>query len=162
MNNRFAETGYRAVRLNGHFSHHAQVRTITVPRGDSTSTAHILKDYDTEVAWVVTGHDLFIKVKGLYSSTTRRHLRWFLEEFYPWRSIPMDAIKVAAGNENSYIMERGNTLEVIGETGEVLWVENACAAHENRQAVLKAEAHMKRVGTWNSFDSSDYVGRTRF
>ena len=153
---------FKPMKLAGHFSAHAQVRTITVPRGDSTITAHILKDYNTEVAQVVTGHDCYIKINGLYSSTTRRHIRWFLEAFYPWREIPMDAIRVAAGNENSYIIERGNTLEVIGETGQVLWKDNVCASQENRQAVLKAEAHMKRVGTWNNFDATEYIGRTRF
>lgn len=150
---------FKPMKLAGHFSAHAAVKTIIVPRGDSYSTARILKDYDTEVAQVVTGHDCYIKINGLYSSTTRRHIRWFLEAFYPWRHIPIDAIKVAAGNDNSYITEHGENLLVIAETGEVLWAENPIEDVDNKTAVKMAENHMKNNYTWNNYDFSDYLGR---
>lgn len=152
-------TDFKPMKLAGHFSAHAAVKTIKVPRGDSFSTARILKDYDTEVAQVVTGHDCYIKVNGLYSATTRRHIRWFLAAFYPWRYIPIDAIKVAAGNDNSYITEYGENLLVIAETGEVLWAENPIEDVDNKTAIRKAENHMRNNYTWNNFCFADYLGR---
>lgn len=150
---------FKHVRLHGHFSVHAMVKTIIVPRDDSFSTARILRDYDTEVARVVTGHDCYIMVTGLYSATTRKHLRWFLEEFYPWRYIPMDALKVTAGNDGSYITEHGENLLVIGETGEILWAETPIEGVNNKTAVKMAERHMKNTYKWNSYCFADYIGR---
>lgn len=150
---------FKPMKLAGHFSVHAAVKTIIVPRGDSFSTCHILRDYDTEVARVVTGHDCFVEVYGLYSSTTRRHLRWFLEEFYSWRHIPMDAIKVAAGNENSDIVEHGDNLLVIGETGEILWAETPIEGVDNKLAVIMAKKHLENTYKWNNYCFADYIGR---
>lgn len=152
-------TDFKPMKLAGHFSAHATVKTIKVPRGDSFSTARILKDYDTEVAQVVTGHDCYIKINGLYSATTRRHIRWFLEAFYPWRYIPMDAIKVAAGNDNSWIEEYGDNLLVIAETGEILWAERPLEDVDNKTAVKIAEQHMKNTYRWNNYCFADYLGR---
>lgn len=154
---------FKPMKLAGHFSAHAQVKELDLPMYNSKISrihVYVLRSYDTEVAEVVTGHDCYIKINGLYSTTTRRHIRWFLEEFYPGRHIPMDAIKVAAGNDNSYITEYDENLLVISaETGEVLWAKNSIEDVDNKTAVKMAENHMKNNYTWNNYDFSYYRGR---
>ena len=83
-NNRIAKvTEFHPIKLAGHFSAHAQVQELDLPYSNSKTSrihVHVLKSYDTEVAEVVTGHVCYIRVRGLYSSTTRRHIRWFSGE----------------------------------------------------------------------------------
>lgn len=153
---------FKPMKLAGHYSCHAQVKDLDLPAWNNSKIrihVYVLRSYDTEVAEIGKGHDCYIRVRGLYSSTTRRHIRWFLEEFYPERHIPMDAIKVAAGNDNSYITEYGENLLVIAETGEVLWAENSIEDIDNKTAVREAENHMKNNYTWNNFCFADYLGR---
>lgn len=163
---RISET-FRAVRLAGHYSCHAQVMKQEWRNVSSVKTYHYseyrLKSYDTEVARIVfkDGEMIGAQVYGLYSSSTRRHLRWFFDNFM--LNIPMDAIKVAAGNDTSRITFWDGAVFVLDTVGRTLWAD--CYPMDDkkrRKAVREATTAMKKKGTWNSFDSSDYVGRTRF
>lgn len=159
-NNRKATvTDYRAVKLAGHFSAHAQVQELDLPWSNSkTSRIHVyvLKSYDTEVAEVVAGHVCYIRVRGLYSSTTRRHIRWFLEEFSPI-NYSDGAVKVAAAHPDSYITECDGNIRVM-QDGGVLY-SSTWDYKARKQAVKEAVQTMKEDGTWNNFCCADYIGR---
>lgn len=152
-------TDFRLVKLAGHFSAHAQVQELDLPWSNSkTSRIHVyvLKSYDTVVAEVVTGHVCYVKIRGLYSSTTRRHIRWFLEEYSP---MPYSdaSVKVAAGNPDAYIVEHENVLQVVKD-GKPLW-SSAWEHKAKKQAVKEAVQAMKDNETWNNYDFSDYIGQ---
>lgn len=59
--------------INGH--EHAQVKVIV----EETGTVRLIS-YVTEVITVENG---IMNVHGLYSMTTRKHISWFLREWYP-------------------------------------------------------------------------------
>ena len=155
---------FRAVKLAGHFSTHAQVMKQEWRYVSSVKTYHYteyrLKSYNTEVARIVfkDGEMIGVQVYGLYSSSTRRHLRWFFHHFM--LNIPMDAIKVAAGNDTSRITFWDGAVFVLDTVGRTLWAD--CYPMDDkkrRKAVKEAVQAMKEKGTWNNYCFADYIGR---
>ena len=154
-------TDFKAFKLSGHFSVHAQVMKREW-RGENKTDrycAYFLKSYDTIVARITFKNCKFgsASVYGLYSTSTRKHINWFFTHFDSY--IPLDVIKVAAGNEESNIVNTdGAILEVITDDDEVLYSEVWTKKAKN-QAVKKAVENMKTNWKWNNFDWSDYIGR---
>ena len=158
LNHTFPE--FQCISLAGHFSAHAQVlkREWNGENKSHSYCAYFLKSYDTVVARItfIDGNFGSASVYGLYSSTTRKHINWFFTHFD--LNIPLDAIKVAAGTEDSYIIERDEALLVVTDDYEILWDEKGTKQEQNK-AVKKAVENMKSNYTWNNFDWSDYIGR---
>ena len=154
-------TDFKAFKLAGHFSAHAQVMK-RVWHGENHTDrycAYFLKSYDTVVARVTFKNCRFgsASVYGLYSSTTRKHINWFFTHFD--LNIPFDAIKVAAGNEHSNIINRDGAIWlVVTDDDEILWDESWTKKAKN-QAVKIAVENMKTNWAWNCFDWSDYITR---
>ena len=152
-------TDFKAFELAGHFSPHAKVMKREW-RGENKTDlycAYFLKDYNTVVARVTFKNGYFgsASVYGLYSSTTRKHIDWFFTHFD--LNIPLDAIKVCAGNEHSHIINwAGAILKVVTDDNELLWSQVWTKKAKN-QAVKKAVENMKTNYTWNNFDWSDYI-----
>ncbi len=98
-------TDFKAFKLAGHFSVHAQVMKREW-RGENKTDrycAYLLKSYDTVVARITFKNCYFgrASVYGLYSTTTRKHIDWFFSHFD--LNIPMDAIKVAAAMKSQIL-----------------------------------------------------------
>ena len=151
---------FQCISLAGHFSVHAQVLKREWNEENKTHSycAYFLKSYNTVVARItfIDGHFGSASVYGLYSSTTRKHINWFFTHFN--LDVPIDAIKVVAGNDDSYIVKRNGTLLVITDSYEVLWDETGTKQEQNK-AVKRAVATMKINYTWNSYDCFDYIPR---
>lgn len=150
---------FQCISLAGHFSAHAQVlkREWNDENKAHSYCAYFLKSYDTVVARITfkDGHFGSASVYGLYSSTTRRHINWFFTHFN--LNVPRDAIKVAAGNEDSYIVKRDGILLVVTADYEVLWDDTLDKKEQNR-AVRTAVRNMRINYTWNNYDCFDYIG----
>ena len=60
-----------------------------------------------------------LEITGLYSTTTRRHIRWFVEEHRCEKRIPFSFIKAVAENKD-YRLDVLNSLVWNRKTGEVI------------------------------------------
>ena len=160
-NSNIIGTEFQAISLAGHFSVHAQVMKKEW-RGENKTDrycAYFLKSYNTIVARVTFKNCYFgsASVYGLYSTSTRRHINWFFTHFD--LNIPFDAIKVAAGNEHSNIINRdGAILQVVTDDDEIIYSDTWTKKYKN-YAVRDAVRNMKINYTWNCYDFSDYLTR---
>jgi len=153
-------TDFKAFELSGHFSPHAQVMKREWKSENKTDRycAYFLKSYNTIVARITFKNCYFgsASVYGLYSSTTRKHINWFFTHFN--LNIPIDAIKVAAGTEDSNIVKRDETLLVVTDDDEIIYSDAWTKKYKN-YAVRDAVRNMKINYTWNCYDFSDYLTR---
>lgn len=89
---------------------YAQAHVILHDDGDKT-----LVSYQTQVARITA--DGYLEIGGLYSMTTRKHIRAFVREFIPYE-LSFDLIKFLAHN---FVMYDINAHIVIdSRTGEII------------------------------------------
>ena len=60
-----------------------------------------------------------LEITGLYSTTTRRHIRWFVEEHRCEKRIPFSFIKAVAENKD-YRLDVLNSLVWNRKTGKII------------------------------------------
>lgn len=84
---------------------------------DNVSTEYEMYSYNT---LVITGTLDALEITGLYSMTTRRHIRWFIDEHRGTKElIPFALVKRAASNKN-YRLDVLHAQVVNITTGELI------------------------------------------
>lgn len=83
---------------------YAQARVITYPNGDRK-----LVSYETEVAGLTT--DGWLTVEGLYSMTTRKHIRAFVREFVPYE-MDFSTIRYLANEDVALNINTGEIIDI--------------------------------------------------
>ena len=86
---------------------YAQAKVVSNGNGD-----HILVSYQTPVAFL--SRDGWLYINGLYSATTRKHIRAFVRQFIPYE---MDFSTIRAMVENRLVLNI-HTGEVSEEVGK--------------------------------------------
>lgn len=84
---------------------------------DNVPTEYEMYSYDT---LVIKGALDSLEITGLYSMTTRRHIRWFIDEHCRTKGIiPFNLIKMVASNKN-YRLDVLHAQVVDITTGELI------------------------------------------
>lgn len=84
---------------------------------DNASTEYEMYSYNT---LVIKGTLDSLDITGLYSMTTRRHIRWFVDEHADARArIPFELVKMIANNKN-YRLDVLHAQVVDITTGELI------------------------------------------
>lgn len=84
---------------------------------DNVSTEYEMYSYNT---LVITGTLDALEITGLYSMTTRRHIRWFIDEHRGTKElIPFTLVKMVANNKN-YRLDVLHAQVVDITTGELI------------------------------------------
>lgn len=84
---------------------------------DNVSTEYEMHSYNT---LVLKGTLDRLEITGLYSMTTRRHIRWFIDEHANTRAnIPFELVKMVANNKN-YRLDVLHAQVVDITTGELI------------------------------------------
>lgn len=89
---------------------YAQAHIIHHDDGDKT-----LVSYQTQVARITA--DGYLEIGGLYSMTTRKHIRAFVREFIPYE-MSFEDIRFLANNFAMYCIESHDFID--SRTGEIL------------------------------------------
>lgn len=84
---------------------------------NNVSTEYEMYSYNT---LVIKGTLDSLEITGLYSMTTRRHIRWFIDEHRRTKEIiPFDLVKMVASNKN-YRLDVIHAQVVDSTTGEII------------------------------------------
>lgn len=83
---------------------------------DNVNEEYEMYSYET---LVLKGTLDSLEITGLYSMTTRRHIRWFVDEHRCKKPIPFSFIKAVAENKD-YRLDVLNSLVWNRKTGEII------------------------------------------
>lgn len=84
---------------------------------DNVSTEYEMYSYNT---LVITGTLDRLEITGLYSMTTRRHIRWFVDEHTDARThIPFELVKMVVAHKN-YCLDLMHACVLDITTGEII------------------------------------------
>lgn len=79
-------------------AHNKNYMVLVDTNKDNVSTEYEMYSYNT---LVIKGTLDRLEITGLYSMTTRRHIRWFVDEHVKARAhIPFELVKMVVANKN--------------------------------------------------------------
>ena len=86
-----------------------------------TNPDNVNKEYEmySYKTLIIKGTLNSLEITGLYSMTTRRHIRWFVNEHMGVKEVPFSFIEAVAENEN-YRLDILNSMVWDVKTGEII------------------------------------------